>query len=136
VPRREAAEGEIMKAWIAAIVAKGATWVVHLAVGWVKGETPEYAMRMRRRTKAKILAQKARAIETVTEADDIPPLAADVYMGLDTMRQAQAKIAEIFKIVNRPELPESPWMYAIVQDLRDTAQAAIRILDEEGDDEE
>lgn len=124
-----------IKTWAATQAAKGATWLMHWVVGWVKGETPEYAMAMRRRTKAKIFKAKVQAIATASEADDIAPLAAEVYMGFETMRQAQAEAAEIIALVNDPVwLERGPAVSSLCRDVREKALAIVRILDEQEDD--
>jgi len=119
-----------MKRMIALGVAKIATWLMHFLIGWIKGETPEYALAMRRRSKAKIFAAKAKAIATASEADDIPPLAAESYMGFETMQRAQREMAEIYRIL---DLLDSPTPTSSAEGrlaIRRYVTAAIRILDE------
>ena len=94
---------------------------------------------MRRRSKAKIFAAKAKAIATATEADDIPPLAAESYMGFETMQRAQREMAEIYKTldsylgliaVSERAFSESEATYEIRRTIRRHVTEAIRILDE------
>jgi len=114
-----------MKRLVALGVAKLATWIIHYLTGWVKTETPDYAAAMRRRTKEKILTEKAAAAGTETARDDIAPLAGDVYMGFATMRAAQAELANAL-----PYLGEMSFDF---DEARNQILTAIRILDENPD---
>jgi len=118
-----------MKRCILAIVARLATWMMHAAAGWVKAETPEFAMRMRRRTKRRILGEKAEAEATACPIDDIAPTAADTYMGFATMRAAQATLAETLAIIHEYEVRHI-LLKRHADALRKFTLEAIRILDE------
>lgn len=122
------------KAFLAGLVGKFVTWAFHRGVGWVKTETPEYAMAGRRRTKERILAEKDLARATAGKADDVVPLGADVYFGLATMRQAQEKLGDIFTLTSQTQLAESPAAFSLAQQVAEIVTEAIRILDE-GEDE-
>ena len=122
-----------MKRCILVVVARLATWTMHAAAGWVKAETPEFAMRMRRRTKKRILGEKAQAEATPTPVDDIAPTAADTYMGFATMRGAQSTLGEVLALIHEYEIRR---MLPVRQAdaLRKYVKDAIRILDEQEDE--
>jgi len=118
-----------MKTWMLAIIAKAATWIMHGAAGWVQGETPEYAMRMRRRTKRRVLKEKTEAEATPTPVDDIAPTAADAYMGFATMRAAQRELGHVLALINDYEV-RHVLLERQASLLRERVCAAIRILSE------
>jgi len=124
-----------MRAFAAGLFAKVITWLIHAGLGWIKGETPAYAMVMRRRSKTRILNEKEKARLTVGAGDDLAPLAADVYMGLATMRAAQHKLAEIFTILSAEvELPADlaacEQLGEMHSQIDTVVKETIRILDE------
>ena len=121
-----------MKRCILAIVARLATWMMHAAAGWVKAETPEFAMRMRRRTKRRILGEKAEEANATAypyPIDDIAPTAADTYMGFATMRAAQATLAETLAVIHEYEARHI-LLKRQADALRKDVKDAICILDE------
>jgi len=118
-----------LKAWLALQTAKGMMWLIRLGIGWVKSITPEYAMTARRSSKTKIINQKAKALATLTEADDIAPLGAYVYMGFETMKQAQHKLGEAF-CFQSPEGGPIPVCEIHPDRLEKIIREAIHILDE------
>jgi len=123
-----------MKRCVLAFIARLATWMMHAAAGWVKAETPEFAMRMRRRTKKRILGEKAQAEATPTPVDDIAPTAADAYMGFMTMRAAQAKLGEALCVIQNYEVT-GVLLQEQADVLRSWINDTIRILDEQEDQE-
>lgn len=111
-----------MKAWMAALSAKMAMWLMRQLVGYVKSETPERAMWARRLSKNRILNDKAKAAETATEVDDIGPLGAYTYMGFATMQQAQRCLGDALANIGE--------MSFDTEKAREKIREAIRILDE------
>ena len=118
-----------MKRWILLVIARLAMCMMHCAAKWAKAETPAVAMRMRRRTKKRILGEKAQAEATACPIDDIAPTAADTYMGFATMRAAQATLAETLSLIHEYEA-RNILLTRQADALRKFILDAIRILDE------
>jgi|GEM_PF-6129950 len=122
-----------MKRWILLVIARLAMCMMHCAAKWAKAETPAVALRMRRRTKKRILGEKAQAEATPTPVDDVAPTAADTYMGFATMRGAQSTLGEVLALIHEYEIRR---MLPVRQAdaLRKYVKDAIRILDEQEDE--
>ena len=126
-----------MRAFAAGLFAKVITWLIHAGLGWIKGETPAYAMVMRHRSKTRILNEKEKARLTVGAGDDLAPLAADVYMGLATMRAAQAEVSKIFTLLNNAARDsDDRQVRNALMAMRRVVVQTIRILDEGPDENE
>ena len=122
-----------MKRWALALIARLATWTMHCAAKWAKAETPAVALRMRRRTKKRILGEKAQAEATPTPVDDIAPTAADAYMGFMTMRAAQRELGEVLGLIHEYFVRDILVLHQ-ADALRERIEKAIRILDEQQDE--
>ena len=121
-----------MKRRALALIARLATWTMHCAAKWAKAETPEFAMRMRRRTKRRILGEKAEEANATAypyPIDDIAPTAADTYMGFATMRAAQATLGGTLAVIHEYEARHI-LLKRQADALRKFTLEAIRILDE------
>lgn len=118
-----------IKAWLALQAGKGMMWLIRQGIGWVKSVAPQYAMDARRSSKTKIINQKAAALATPGKADDIAPLGAYVYMGFETMKQAQHKLGEAF-CFQSPEGGPIPVCQIHPDRLEKIIREAIHILDE------
>jgi len=117
-----------MKAFFTLQFGKFVIWLMRLGLGWVKSVTPEYAITARKASKQKILNQKAKALETATELDDIAPIGAYNYMGFKTMQAAQKRLMDVYEIANvasgnEPSIGPMGSVKVVVRDV-------IRILDE------
>jgi len=118
-----------MKRWILLVIARLAMCMMHCAAKWAKAETPAVAMRMRRRTKKRILGEKAQAEATACPIDDIAPTAADTYMGFATMRAAQRELGEVLGLIHEYFVRDILVLHQ-ADALRERIEKAIRILDE------
>lgn len=111
-----------------------AAWIVERAMRGLKDATPEYAMSMRRRSKNRVIRQKYEATKTQSSADDIPPIAADYYLGFATMRQAQKMAGQI--LINCGNIiaqghDDNPMRRQMLKEISDEARNILVTLDEQ-----
>ena len=78
----------------------------------------------RKKTKKEIISRKIKASLTATEIDDIPVLAAEVYMGFTSTYKAKVVAGTMLNMLNDP-------MVTYGEDrIKEHVTAIIRILDE------